>query len=828
MKLISLSTIHPVKSLLAVGISTAFIYWVATAAIETLLSDNGVFVQHLFSPERQALWIRLIAIAAIVLSAGSSLFWYSRSCTGSQALNRGNLHDLMSPAAGEHALASGGRLATNELQTARQIIEELKISESKYQSLFESTGKALCVAEYQTKQLIFANQTFCELFGYELQEILTMSITDLHPEDEIATITDHIKSIISGEKRTGTEMPCLRRDGTRFYADIIPALSSVDGQDYLVGVFHDVTDRRVLRDKLHSEAAYVRNNPGPVMRVDIDGYITFCNPACISIFQRDLVGGQIETIIPNIEIVRTDSRGYREDCDTVDALVNGRQFQFSVIWEESTASYYMYGADITARKRIEEKLKIKDAALDSCITPITILSEDGTIVQANAAFCKLHGSSYETIDKHSITSFVSAPGFDMWDRGKPSLEFSWIGRGHFHGLDGSHTPVFVSLNTFHIDAKQPIHVMCSTVDISAEIALEDALSESENNYQHLVNVATNGMAVIMNESIVFANPFFERIIGLPTTKMSGRGFTRLIVDADRDRIAKQLESLSKTPDSQGEMEFEARLNTGDNRIITVSGSLITTVWEKQPAVLTLFRDISDEVAIREREEELQRRLIVAEKLTAIGRLSAGVAHEISNPLSVVYGMLQEAEKNKKALTAEDGKVLLHSCERINATVQNLLHFSSGAPTERTPTDINDIIKDTVFLVSATLDKNGIRLVLQLNPDLPSLKISARQIQQALLDIVFNAMDAMSDGGTLRITSKKDQETVFIGIEDNGCGIAEENLDKIMTPFFTTKPVGKGTGLGLSTANGVIIDHDGTIEFYRLKKGTKVEIRLPTK
>ena len=234
------------------------------------------------------------------------------------------------------------------------------------------------------------------------------------------------------------------------------------------------------------------------------------------------------------------------------------------------------------------------------------------------------------------------------------------------------------------------------------------------------------------------------------------------------------------------------------------------------------------------EKLLQQQLIQSEKLSAIGELISGIAHELNNPLTGVMGYSQLLQmRGDLDDRAKDSLVKINNlatrCQRI---VQNLLSFARKQKPERTLTSVNEILGRTVELRSYELQVNNIELVLELDPQLPRTIADAHQLQQVFLNVITNAEQAMLETrgrGRLTIRTRNDIAggRIVVEVTDDGPGIPEQHLTKIFDPFFTTKEVGKGTGLGLSLAYGIIKEHAGNIYARsRLGEGSTFVIELP--
>jgi two-component system NtrC family sensor kinase len=234
------------------------------------------------------------------------------------------------------------------------------------------------------------------------------------------------------------------------------------------------------------------------------------------------------------------------------------------------------------------------------------------------------------------------------------------------------------------------------------------------------------------------------------------------------------------------------------------------------------------------EKLLQQQLIQSEKLSALGALISGIAHELNNPLMGVIGFSQllQMRMDLDARAQENLLKINNLALRCRRIVQNLLSYARKQTPERTLTDINEILERTIELRSYELEVNNIEIVRDLDPRLPKTIADGHQLQQVFLNVVTNAEQAMLEShgrGRLTIRTRTDAQHTRITVEiaDDGPGIPEHHLTRIFDPFFTTKEVGKGTGLGLSISYGMIKEHGGNIYARsRLGEGSTFVIEMP--
>jgi len=252
---------------------------------------------------------------------------------------------------------------------------------------------------------------------------------------------------------------------------------------------------------------------------------------------------------------------------------------------------------------------------------------------------------------------------------------------------------------------------------------------------------------------------------------------------------------------------------------------VTGVGEIRELALTFNR-----MALRLNEliaklKKARANLIRTEKLYALGEFSAGLAHEIKNPLTSIKMLMQRVGEEEDPLDDRDLEVIIEELDRIDSTVSRFLQGAGPADLTRSPTDINRLLTDVVAITRRKIEKAGIRLDCGFNQELAPLALDGASIKQIVMNGILNAIQAMPTGGTLTINTIISGAELHCLITDNGCGISPENLKYIFDPFFTTKK--EGTGMGLAVAWNIARQHGGRLDIEsRLNQGTTLILVLP--
>ena len=254
--------------------------------------------------------------------------------------------------------------------------------------------------------------------------------------------------------------------------------------------------------------------------------------------------------------------------------------------------------------------------------------------------------------------------------------------------------------------------------------------------------------------------------------------------------------------------------------------------EEEKLIDAVAREVALIVERKEAAEEkarLQDQLIHADRLATIGQLAAGVAHELNEPLGSILGFAQLAKKcpNLPQQAEQDMEKIITASLYTREVIRKLMVFARQMPPKKLQVNLNRVVEDGLYFLEGRCAKAGITVVREFAPQLPELTADPAQLNQVLVNLIVNALQAMPGGGTLTVSTQAHDASVLLVVEDAGTGMSEEMLGKIFLPFFTTKDIDEGTGLGLAVVHGIVTAHGGSIDVAsRPGQGTRFEVRLP--
>jgi hypothetical protein len=764
----------------------------------------------------------------------------------------------------------GKREASRQQEAARRKEQEspaasegaLGESEHQLQAVLDAMFIGLLVADAETRRFCLVNPAACRMLGYSKDELLQLSVPDVHSPDALPRVAEAFAKLASGETDSADGIPFRRKDGTIFVADVSSARLYYRGRPCVTGVIRDATERQRVQEALRAgEARYravVESQTELICRFGAGCVLTFVNEAYCRYFGRsaaDLVGRSFLSLIPE-----SDRRAVTDRLAAISPANPIFSHEHPVLHPSGEVrwmhwvnrgtfdkagclvEYQAVGRDVTDRKRAEEALQQSEAryraVVESQTELITRFLPDGTRTFSNEAICRFWGRRREELLGRSFLADLSKD-----EAAHVAAHFATLTPEHPVGTyenqivtpSGGTRRMHWRTQALFDDQGHVTEFQAVGRDLTELKLAEEALRQSEENFRHLFEQSLDGIVVVIDDRIVSANQAFADIHRTPLLEVLGREATDFMhpderaVGLERIRAAARGETLAPS-------ERQCRNLRADGSTVLVEVRSRGVRWAGRPATLVILRDISQRVRL---EEELRE----AQKMEAVGQLAGGIAHDFNNLVTGIlcHTSLLKISAESPAEVRETAGVIEGAARRAAQLTSQLLGFARRGKHQNVPVDLNASVQACINLFSHSLDPR-IRVVTQFNTDRAMVRGDPVQMEQVILNLALNARDAMPDGGEMVFATDVADVTeqdrgghvmaqpgryVVLSVKDTGHGIPEELRSRIFEPFFTTKPRGKGTGMGLPMVYGIAKNHGGWAELDSAAvRGATFRVFLP--
>jgi PAS domain S-box-containing protein len=370
-------------------------------------------------------------------------------------------------------------------------------------------------------------------------------------------------------------------------------------------------------------------------------------------------------------------------------------------------------------------------------------------------------------------------------------------------------------------------------DITERAKLEKEVEKSNKFFENVIQSTVDGIVVVDTKgNVLIFNEGMERLTGHSAEDIINRGHLSTFYDMDvaKENMQKMRSSEHGPVGRLNPTAMNVKTKDGDEIPVTLSASIIK-MDDKEIGSVGVFTDMREIYKMRRDLEEAHLQLVQTEKIASVGRMAAGVAHEINNPLSgaLIYAELLKEDLKNQPERLNDVQEIIDQTKRCKKIVAEMLEFSRQSVGKTSSFSLEYLINKCLSLLINQATFQDIMVVKNIEPNMPEMVGDMGQLQQVFTNLFINAAHAMESKGTLTIEAKynRDGSAFIIKVSDTGPGIPVELRDKIFEIFFTTKPVGSGTGLGLSISQNIIKLHGGKISFdCPPEGGTIFTIELP--
>ncbi len=504
---------------------------------------------------------------------------------------------------------------------------------------------------------------------------------------------------------------------------------------------------------------------------------------------------------------------------------------------------------IEARAKAESELLVEKAYFEQLFETaqlaIVVATADGLIQRVNSEFSRLFGYSPEESVGRCVDDLVAPPELREEARQMTATAAAGtrIARERARcRKDGSRLHALV-LGSPVVVGSQQVAVFAIYQDVTERVVAERALAASEERYRTIVESLVDGYyEADLEDRVTFCNPTCARIFGRPREEVVGRSFAELLGAEAAANVRAALAAAVRSGRTETTPSFA--LMSAERSAVEVETAVapIRRDDERVAGFRGTLRDVTARVTAEREREQLEARLEQAQRLEAIGTLAGGIAHNFNNLLTGILGNVELLRYDGDLLAprAEERLVTLERLVESGASLtRQLLGYARGGRIEVRAIDLNAIIRETVDALGGT--RREICFQCELDPALPPIRADRVQVEQILLNLLINAIDAMSAGGEVTVTTSTVSHHclgdrayqpapgryVRLAVRDTGVGMDEATQRRVFEPFFTTKGLGKGTGLGLSSVFGIVKGHAGYIDLESAPGvGTTFEVFLP--
>ncbi len=771
----------------------------------------------------------------------------------------------------------GIQVIMRDITQRKRAEEALRESEEKYRSLVENSHTGIYII--QDCVFKFVNQKLCEITGYSREELLGMDFRRLIAPESSHILEGSLKRMRGEAGPARFEFIGVRKDGEKRHALVYSVPIIYRGRPAVQGNLIDITDIKKAQEELKMLASIVENVSEAICSFDLEGRITYWNAHAEALFgytREEIMGRHISAIVPQergdeVEYCMklASERGYISGFETERMKKSGERFPVELTTTAlrdgrgEVKGFISIMRDITQRKRAEKALRRRVEQLKAVYQMADAVSKARAIeeiylealnalqraLRADRAAIllfdrnRLRFKAWRGISKRYRRA---VEGHCPWPRGEKKPEPVLISDvASEQGLDESLRSTILEegiravgffplvyrhrllgkfmayYDTPHNFTEEEVR-LASTIASHIAFAIERkraiaALRESEEKYRTLIDSALD--AIFLHDlegKIIEVNSAAAERLGYSREELLNMRIQDIIPEERREQFSGAIKELLEKKSIFFESEHLRR--DGSSYPVEVSARLMD--FRGRKVVLAISRDVT-------KRKQMERQIIISEKLASLGVLAAGIAHELNNPLNNIYLLAQLIKEDLHAGRAreEDVDMILQQVQRASQIIRGLLEFSREGFVNFEEVDINAAIEEMLGFMEKVMESHRVRVVKRLGR-VPKVAGDKTMLQQVMVNLITNACQAMPQGGEIRITTRSRDGSVEIKISDTGVGIEERHLSRIFDPFFTTKEK-DGSGLGLAVSHSIIKRHGGEITVEsELGRGSTFIIVLP--
>jgi len=714
-------------------------------------------------------------------------------------------------------------------------------SEQRFRAIFDNAVDGMALADVQTWTFHEANGAFARMLGLTPEEVKGVRVQDIHPPEDMPHIRSELVKQVTRKSSLSANARMKRRDGSLFFADINSMPIWLDGRQFLLGIFRDVTDRvdaqRELEEAQTRYRDLMENMSDIIYTTDRDGTMTSISQAAQRLLGFDpeaIRGTHYQRWVPEDQLDKLEAarqaalNGERMIVEVVLKDKNGDEHQMEISASPIVTRGQVSGTqgiirDITQRRQVETALRDSEAKyrdlVEGIMDVIVSLDRDGCVRWVNHVFTDVLGYQLDEAVGRSLRDFVYEDGRQGVEvQFQRVLEGASIRSGTIlMARDGA--PVHVEYSAAPITKNGDVTgIQCVVWDVTERKRLEGKLRESEERYRTLVENAGEAIATVDYAGVFqFINTTAARRLGGTPDAFVGKTMWDLFPAEIADRQMMQIRKAMETGHGCNSIALSQVL--GEKRWYNTTIEPLRDSTGAVVSGLVIARDIHELKMAQDELDAYRERMIRTEQLASLGTLSATLAHELTQPLTVIRLSIQNSLKDLEKAACpprvledlKDGLMEVSSVTAIAERFRNFARRSAERVTTKVP--VQEVVERVLDLLRESARRSKVALRTEGLDVLPEVCMPEKDLEQLIFALVQNAIQA-ADGqkaSRFRITGIRHEGYMELQFADDCGGIAPEDLPRVFEPFFTTKPPGEGTGLGLCIVQRVVSDAHGQLQ-----------------
>jgi PAS domain S-box-containing protein len=735
----------------------------------------------------------------------------------------------------------------SEVADRKRMEEALRASEERWRRVFDSSAVPMALAD-GNRRIVAVNPACVRLLGYSSEEFMSMSALDFTYGDDRDVSARMLQELEQGLRRDFQgELRFRRKDGTPIWVNVsvsyVPATAITPA--LFPAVIEDVTQRKQAEFDRQRLASIVELSGDMMGIMDLEGNPLYINEAGLKLVGLDLA--ELRTRKGSHFFFRED-RPFMADVAWPIVLNKGswsgevrlRHFKTQQaipvlcnafrIDDPETGQATNTGIvcrDISERKRAEQALYASEERwrrlFEASAAGIALASMDGRYIAANAAFLRMLGYTEAELKQRTALDITHVDERAITER--VIADFAGGARQEYHVekryLKKDGTPVWVDVTTAYVPASGSIPPLMQAVviDIDDRKRAEAALRASEERWRTVFETTSVGIATSdANRRILRANAALQRMLGYTEAELQALGWDAPTHEDDEILTDACVADLIEGREQAFRAEKRYRRKDGEFIWANVSASYVPATEASRAVFASIVVDITGRKRAEETLRQSQAELARVARVTTIGELGASIAHEINQPLAAIAASGNACQRwlengQNLARAKESLNRIISDANRASDVIKRIRALTNRKPPEHLELGINEVVDEVLTFARNELQAKGILIRRELRSDLPSVMGDRVQLQQVILNLVMNGIDAMADvTDRRRILSVKSQlderGSVLVTVQDSGAGLDPQHAELVFSAFFTTKPDGMGMGLAISTS--IVEAHGGRL------------------